>query len=81
MKLTYYQDPGHGWVKVPRKLLTELGVADKVSSFSYQRGDFVYLEEDCDADLVLRLIPDAKLILKNANRSSKIRSYDSYHFK
>jgi hypothetical protein len=28
---TYYTDPGHGWVEVPRALLHELGIADKIT--------------------------------------------------
>ena len=45
---TYYTDPGHGWVEVSRSLLHELGIADKITSYSYQRGEDVFLEEDCD---------------------------------
>lgn len=45
---TFYTDPGHGWVEVPRSLLNELDIADKITPYSYQRGDDVFLEEDCD---------------------------------
>jgi hypothetical protein len=45
---THYTDPSHGWVEVPRSLLHELGIADKITSYSYQRGEDVFLEEDCD---------------------------------
>jgi hypothetical protein len=45
---THYTDPNHGWVEVPRALLHELGIADKITSYSYQRGEDVFLEEDCD---------------------------------
>ena len=48
MKVKYYTDPGHGWVAVKRKLLNDLGIADKITYFSYQKGQTVYLEEDCD---------------------------------
>lgn len=46
-------DPGHGWLRVPRTELTELGILDKISSYSYQTDDgkFVFLEEDCDLTL------------------------------
>jgi hypothetical protein len=43
-----YTDAGHGWVAVKRRLLIELGILDKITRFSYQRGLTVYLEEDCD---------------------------------
>ena len=44
----FYSDPGHGWGAVKIQKLYELGIADKISSFSYQKGGTVYLEEDCD---------------------------------
>lgn len=44
----FYTDPGHGWLEVPRALLHELGIAEKISEYSYQRGDSVFLEEDWD---------------------------------
>ena len=28
-----------------------MDILDKISSFSYQKGDWVYLEEDCDATI------------------------------
>jgi hypothetical protein len=49
-KYTYRQDPGHGWVQVSLFELQTLGVADKISSYSYQDGGTCYLEEDCDAE-------------------------------
>ena len=36
----YIQDPGHGWVKVPIKLLVELGIYKEISSYSYYRNAF-----------------------------------------
>jgi hypothetical protein len=48
---TFYADPGHGWLKVPRPLLKDLGIAGQISRFSYQNSGAVYLEEDCDAGL------------------------------
>lgn len=52
---TYHftNDPGHGWLHVKREELVRLGIADKISSYSYQRGGTVYLEEDCDATLFI----------------------------
>ncbi len=48
MKLRYITDPGHGWLEVPKSLLAELGIEDKISSYSYQNGLMAYLEEDLD---------------------------------
>jgi len=48
---TFFADVGHGWLSVKRKELVELDIINKISSYSYQRGDSVYLEEDCDASV------------------------------
>ena len=56
---TYYTDPGHGWVEVPRALLHELGIADKITGYSYQRGEDVFLEEDCDLSTFYRAMEKA----------------------
>jgi len=47
----FISDPGHGWLEVTRAELETLDLLDKISRYSYQRGGFVYLEEDCDAHL------------------------------
>lgn len=41
-------DPAHSWLKVRRQDLEELDIADKITAYSYQRGDYAYLEEDTD---------------------------------
>ena len=51
MNYTYFHDPGHGWLAVPKSELVQLGIADKISNCSYMRGATAYLEEDCDAEL------------------------------
>ena len=51
--LNYWTDPGHGWLAVDRADLEALGIADRVSPYSYQRAGRVYLEEDCDMPLYL----------------------------
>ena len=48
MKFTFFSDPGHGWVKVPLALIKELGIARDITQYSYIKGDWVYLEEDCE---------------------------------
>jgi len=79
----YIQDPGHGWIKVPVALLLELSIAGDISSFSYYRDGFAYLEEDCDAarfmNAYARFGQDPKLRDRVARaKSSKIRSYFCY---
>jgi hypothetical protein len=43
-------DAGHEWLAVKKKELIELGIADKISYFSYEKGGTAYLEGDCDAE-------------------------------
>ena len=48
----FIMDPGHGFLKVARRFLSDLGIAAQITSFSFttpHTGHFVYLEEDCDA--------------------------------
>lgn len=42
-------DPGHGWLAVKREELIAMGILHHITSYSYQKGATVYLEEDCDA--------------------------------
>ena len=46
----FYSDPGHGWLAVSVEELQQLGIADKITSYSYLSGDgsVAYLEEDQD---------------------------------
>ena len=44
-------DAGHEWLAVKKKELVELGIADKISGYSYEKGATAYLEGDCDAAL------------------------------
>ena len=79
---TFFSDPGHAWLKVPRAEIHDLGIRSTISHYSYQKGAFVYLEEDCDAPKFIRAKEARGELVtfheRNANRSSKIRSYDSY---
>ena len=53
-KYVCYNDPAHGWLAVERKEIYDLGIADKVSGYSYQKGLSVFLEEDCDMGLFIK---------------------------
>ncbi len=48
MQLNFYSDAGHGWLKVSRKVLKDLGIEKLITGFSYQKDNNVYLEEDLD---------------------------------
>jgi hypothetical protein len=82
MKIKYYTDPGHGWGAVKRQTLADLGIADKITSYSYQKGDTVYLEEDCDLPKFTTALSAKGIwiehIQKHTDRRSPIRSYQSY---
>ena len=77
-----FNDPGHGWLVVPIKRLVKFGIADKISSFSYMRGIYAYLEEDDDATLYIDTLRqnghDIKIANHYGNRESRIRNYDCY---
>ena len=83
-KVKFYNDPGHGWGAVKRQVLVDLGIADKISTYSYQKGDTVYLEEDCDYPLFTTTMNTAhggvvfEYVEKTTDRRSPIRNYESY---
>lgn len=85
LNIAFFSDPGHGWARVPRAKLVKLGIADKISSFSYQKGVNVYLEEDCDLSVYIealkaRGITEFKWIGSSSNKTSKIRNYERYSY-
>lgn len=56
VRLDYYSDPGHGWYRVKRSLLSAYGATSAISEYSYQRGHYVYLEEDQDVVVFTRAV-------------------------
>jgi hypothetical protein len=51
--MKFFSDPGHGWLRIKRSRLQELGIEEKISGHSYQQGEHVYLEEDMDMSTYL----------------------------
>lgn len=50
MTFTFHTDPGHGWLEVSIPDLMSVGLTpDDFTRYSYRSGDYVFLEEDCDA--------------------------------
>lgn len=82
MKLNYHNDAAHGWVAVKRALLKELGILDKITHCSYQRGNTVYLEEDQDLDTFMDAAKEAGLEIHFKEMRhvfrSHIRSYEPF---
>lgn len=54
LTLDFHYDAGHGWIEVPKAWIRDLGLRTKISSCSYEKGQNVYLEEDCDASTFIK---------------------------
>lgn len=82
--LRLFSDPGHGWIRVKKELLTKLGIEKDISACSYQRNKYAYLEEDCDASvlIVALKIRGYEVLFKSSftNKQSKIRNYSQYTY-
>ena len=82
MIFNVYSDPGHAWCKVSRFLIEDLGIADEITTFSYQRGEYVYLEEDCDLSTFIKALRATGRTIRfyeyHTDKQSKIRSYARY---
>lgn len=84
IKLSYYTDPAHGWVKVSKKVLFDLEISDKITRYSYMRGEYAYLEEDHDLSILINAYSKRGITIQfnqsNSNRDSKIRGYARYEY-
>jgi hypothetical protein len=83
-RFDFYSDSGHGWLKVPKKELRKLHVEDRITSYSYMRGEYAYLEEDCDLGTFLQAFMETNPGVEpqfrhhSTDRYSRIRRYESY---
>lgn len=81
-KYHFFEDPGRGWCRVERSELETLGISETITSYSYQRKDKVYLEEDRDFEIFLKAMEargqKVELVRHHTNKQSKIRRYQSY---
>ena len=77
-QFNYIQDPGHGWIEVPKDLAHAFGFQDKITSYSFHNRDFYYLEEDQDAGLLIDALKENKtgyiLLEDHTNGESFVRS-------
>ena len=83
MNFIFYSDPAHGWLKVKKSLLIDLGISKKISSCSYMKNEYAYLEEDCDLTLLLNTLDSSNISYKiiehsPANNESIIRGYQFF---
>jgi len=76
-----YEDTGHGWYAIEKDFLKVLGIADKISAYSYEKGNLAYLEEDCDASLLLNTMDKNNIeytIQRVYHDRSPVRNYRGY---
>ena len=82
LEFVFHFDAGHGWLQVPIDLVVKLGLAREVSGCSYRHGEWLYLEEDCDASLVVTELKnrgfEIRFVEQNDGDDSPIRNYAQY---
>jgi len=83
ISIKVFADPGHAWARVAKSKLVKLGIADKISPYSYQKGENAFLEEDCDLSTLISALrakgyTDIKFNESHTNKQSKIRGYDTF---
>ena len=82
ISIKVFADPGHAWARFPKAKLVSLGIADKISTYSYMNGANAFLEEDCDLSVLVVALRDRGYEIKfnesHANKQSKIRNYATY---
>lgn len=81
-RLTFHADPSHGWLEVDRADLETLNIAHKISRYSYQKENRVFLEEDCDASHYLDSAKGRGWTIniqeKFTNHDSPVRNYSRF---
>jgi len=54
--LHHVHDSGHGWVGIDYATIDQLGIATEISPYSYRGQTMAWLEEDRDAEILLRAL-------------------------
>lgn len=81
LQIIQFTDSGHGWYKIARNLLVEVGAQALVSKYSYQHENFIYLEGDYDAPKIFKMLQTAGYYLQFTAQhadNSPIRGYARY---
>ena len=82
ISIKVFADPGHAWARVAKSKLVTLGISDKISTYSYQKGENAFLEEDCELSVLMGALRERGYEIKfnesHTNRQSKIRNYSTY---
>ena len=79
--LNFHNDGGHGWLECNREMISSTGIAERISKYSYQRGNDVFLEEDCDMPLLLNALRERSIgVVVNDmyQDESPVREYERY---
>lgn len=83
-KYLFISDPGHGWLRVPKSVIKSMGIADKITHYSYMSEKYVYLEEDCDCTMFFRALnvtmDEFKLMIRHTdtNNWASCRRYPNF---
>ncbi len=75
--LHWYTDSGHAWLRVSKEEIKKSMIADRISDYSYQSDNYVYLEEDCDAGLYLDYLGENNVLyrtIEHYTENSNIRN-------
>lgn len=78
---TVNADPGHAWGKISIDVIEALGLTEgHFTNYSYRLGRYLYLEEDCDLSLFVKVYrektgntPEWREL--HSNKRSRIRNY------
>jgi len=85
LAVTYLTDPGHGWMACARGLATDLAFIDRVSPYSFyeRETDTLWLEEDCDAGLLINALRERgirfELRAQHIDGDAWVRSLPHWH--
>lgn len=79
----FHSDAGHGWLAVKTRELVDLGIADKITAFSYTKGKSSYLEEDVDMSTYINAQKDRGVTVeirqgKRWDKKSPIRAFPAF---
>lgn len=82
----FYSDSMHGWLAVKISDCFLLGIAHKITPYSYVRGLTAYLEEDCDMPMYIAAYKQQTgagyvgLQHVHHGQSSVIRTYERWNY-
>lgn len=81
----FHTDASHGWICVKIAELEALGIADKITGFSYMRKQSAYLEEDTDYTTYLNALKSRGYELETVDgkifdKPHPIRRFQPYQY-